>query len=121
MKLSYVLQLKDFSLIFSVGAIVGAIYGLFSHFPILKRNIVLKNISNFFLTIITFIAFTTSILYINLGEFRLFLLVGYVLGIILERITLGKLFAKGYVWVYNMLEIFYKRFKSSKLGGIIFK
>lgn len=121
MKTSYILDLKSLFIMLICGFAITAVCGLIFHFPVIKRHLALKNLSNFLQTILVFATFMFSILYINLGEFRLFLLIGYAFGIILERITLGKLFAKGYVWVYNKLEIFYKRFKSSKLGGIIFK
>lgn len=103
------------------GVILGAIYGIVSFLARHKTHLIFKILVDCILTIATFCTFIFGILYINLGEFRLFLLIGYALGLILERLTLGKIFAKGYIWVYNKLEILCKRFKSSKFGGIIFK
>lgn len=51
----------------------------------------------------------------------MFLLLGYVLGYYLERLTLGKLFAKGYKKVYNGSINILKKFANSKLGRMILK
>ena len=52
---------------------------------------------------------------------RLFLLVGYILGIVLQKITLGKLFAKLVKFMYNRYISVSAKFKTSKLGKIILK
>ena len=44
-----------------------------------------------------------------------------VIGFILERITLGKIFAKGYKNIYTNIVKLLKMFNNSKIGRIIFK
>lgn len=121
MKLSYILNLRDFAIVFLIGFILGIFYGIVSAIICSQKNVIIKNILDFLFTILSLTIFLTLILYINLGEFRLFLLIGYVLGIILERRTLGKLFAKGYNWVYNKFIAGARKFTKSKVGRFIFK
>lgn len=121
MKLSYILNLRDFAIVFLIGFILGIFYGILSAIICSQKSVIIKNILDFLFTILSLTIFLTLILYINLGEFRLFLLVGYVLGIILERRTLGKIFAKGYNWVYNKLIAGARKFTKSKVGRFIFK
>jgi len=56
-----------------------------------------------------------------MGQFRMFLLIGYLLGFYLERITLGKLFAKGYKKLYNFIVKVLKKFAQSKIGKVLLK
>lgn len=121
MKISYVLQLKDFMIMILIGLIIGAVYGILNIATNIKKNIILQIISDFVFCTITTFTFIVAINYINMGEIRLFLCVGYVIGITLERITIGKLFAKGFKWVYNGLKILGKKFKESRLGRMILK
>ncbi len=121
MKISYILQLKDFLILLFFGFIFGMCYGILSAINLPHKKLILKNILDFLLCASGVVLFIILILYVNLGKFRLFLLLGYVLGIVLERITLGKLFAKGYIWVYNKLIASAKKFAKSKVGQVIFK
>lgn len=120
MKISYVLQLKDFLIMFVLGLIVGIIYGLINNLIIHKKTI-FQIIIDFFLTL-----FASSILLIfmniiNSGEFRLFLILGYIIGFAIERITIGKIFAKGFKKLYTCQVNILKKFANSRLGRIIFK
>ena len=121
MKLSYVLQLKDFSIMFGLGVFLGIIYGILNMYSYVKKIFFIQIISDIFFTIIAFCIFIYAINKINLGEFRLFLLIGYLLGFFVERITLGKIFAKGFKYVYTILVNKLKQFTKSKFGRIIFK
>lgn len=121
MKLSYILQLKDFLIVFLIGIIVGIIYGILSILPTTSKSIALKIFNDLICTLLAFATFLFLVLKINLGQFRLFLLIGYMLGIIFERLTLGKLFAKGYKCVYNKLIILAKKIAKSKFGKVFLK
>lgn len=121
MKLSYILQLKDFLIVFLIGIIMGIIYGIISIIPNLSKNIIVKIISDLMFSLLTSIIFLFLVLKINLGQFRLFLLIGYIIGITFERLTLGKLFAKGYKCVYNKLIILVKKIAKSKFGKVFLK
>lgn len=96
---------------FCLGVLYSALY-LFK--VLLKNNYVLCNIINFvfaigygFLILITMVNF-------NYGEFRLFLLLGFVIGTILERKTLNKIFAKIINWLYNKLSKAIKSLQKTK-------
>lgn len=121
MKISYALQLKDFTIMLLLGVILGIIYGLLNFHSKIKLVFALQIISDLIFSLIAFGIFTLAINKINYGEIRLFLFSGYILGFIIERRTLGKLFAKGYKRVYTNLVKTYTKFSNSKLGRIIFK
>lgn len=85
--------------------------------------------SNFYVNLIvdTFItvSFTTIFLYItniwNFGEFRIFLCLSFVFGIITFHITIGKLFAKLILFIYNKLKTYNEKFKQTAIGKILYK
>lgn len=121
MKISYILQMKDFSILFILGIIVGIIYEFLNISQIIKNNYIIQIFSDIIFCLIFTIIFIFAINIINLGEFRIFLLFAYYLGFTIERITLGKLFAKGFKLIYNKLIILWKRFLKCKIGRFIFK
>ena len=106
---------------FWIGIVLGLIYGILNIPNFIKEFVIIRIICD-----IIFVSFfTLSFIYlvelINLGSIRAYLFIGYLLGFGIERTTLGKLFAKGYKKVYNLIILGSKRFKKSKLGNIIFK
>ena len=121
MRISYILQLKDFFVMFGFGAILGAFYGIIKIPNKIKRNIFFQIFSDLIFSLTACALLIILVNIINLGEYRAFLIAGYTLGFIVERITLGKLFAKGYLNVYNKLSKNLKKFTNSKLGKVIFK
>jgi len=121
MKISYILQTKDFLILFVLGFLLAILYDTIIK-PILSRkvyllNIILETVFILFLYLI----FVIAINYINFGEFRTFLIIAYILGYTIERITIGKLFAKGTKFVYNLIVIIIKKFSHSKIGRFILK
>ena len=121
MIISYIFQLKDFCILLLIGFIMGIIYGILYIPYIISNKLIIKNIVDLLYIPIICLTFIISTNYINMGQFRLFLLLAYLIGIVLESLTLGKLFAKGYKSVYNKLVNFHKMFRNSKLGKVIFK
>lgn len=121
MKISYVLQLKDFLLMLLIGLLLGIFYGLLNVPTRIKPNIIFQIFIDLIFCAVAFALFLILINTINLGEFRLFLFVGYMLGFYLERISIGKLFAKGFKKVYTCLVNILKKFANSKFGRILFK
>ena len=121
MKISYILQLKDFTIMFGLGAIIGVFYGVINTFNKIKKNIVVQIIIDIIFSLIALGTFIIFLNIINLGEFRTFLLFGYIIGFSLERLTLGKLFARCFKKVYNWLINKINTFAKSKLGRMIFK
>ena len=87
----------------------------------IRTNLIWQIICDLIFTFVAFGLLFISINFINLGEFRLFLILGYVTGFIAERKTLGKLFAKGYLNMYNKLRNLWIKIKNSKIGRFVFK
>jgi hypothetical protein len=121
MKISYILQLKDFCIMFGVGFLVALFYGIINIFPRIKKCLAIQIPIDVCFCIASFITFILMINLINMGEFRFFLLAGFVIGFLLERITLGKLFAKLFKMLYNNIAKLLKKFASSRLGRIVLK
>jgi len=121
MRISYVLQLKDLSIMFAFGILLGVIYGILNICNFIKQHLFTQIFADIFFSLMAIITFLILINKINMGEIRLFLIIGYILGFIIERITLGKIFAKGYKNVYNYIVKAFKKFNNSKIGRFLFK
>lgn len=104
-----------------IGLILGIIYGIINAPTRIKPNIIFQILIDIIFCTISTITLIIFINLINMGQFRLFLLAGYLIGFFLERITIGKIFAKGFKKVYTCLVNILKKFAKSKLGRIIFK
>ena len=102
MIISSTLQFKEFCIFFGVGIAIGIIYDLINLPQKIKRNTPLLIITDTIFSVIAFVCFWYLTSIINLGEFRLYMLLGYILGFAIQKITLGKLFAKGVQTVYNL-------------------
>lgn len=121
MKISYILQLKDFLIMFGIGILIGILYGIINIPTKIRKVLALQIINDLIISTSACIIFIYAINVINLGQFRAFLLLGYILGILIERITLGKLFAKGYNFVYTNIVKMLKKFANSKFGKVLLK
>lgn len=121
MKISSILQTQDLLIMMSLGLLLGIFYGILNIKNTIKENIITRIISDIIFVFIATITYIFSIQKINMGSLRLYLFIGYILGFFIERISLGKLFAKGYKSVYNKMKLMKKSFINTKLGKIIFK
>lgn len=121
MKLSYILQLKQFGILLIFGIILGIFYGLINIHNQTKRIFPLQIITDIIFPIVGIISLIIIVNKINYGQLRLYLIFAYLLGFAIERITLGNLFAKGYKWVYTYLIKLWKNFSNSKIYKVIFK
>ncbi len=65
--------------------------------------------------------FLLTVNFLNYGEIRLYLLIAYILGCVIERKTIGKLFAILHKIIYNAINKISKKFKQSKLFKILCK
>ena len=105
-----------------LGFLMGAIYGVLNHIvTAFKNHFIVRIITDILFCLIlgyVFVSATTQHLY---GEIRAYLCVFFALSFIIERKTLGKLFAKLFLLVYNGLKKYFTQFKSTRLGKIIFK
>lgn len=105
-----------------IGLLCGAIIGIGNHIVVsFKNNLVVRII----LDIITTFAVSVVFVYLNhlffYGEIRLHLLAFFLLGMYIERKTLGKLFAKLFLMLYNWVSMGYIKFKNTTLGKFITK
>ena len=105
-----------------LGLLAGAIYGLLKHIVyVFKNHLIAQIIADIIFVIFATFIFGKANLYFFYGETRLHLLAIFALGIYLERKTLGKLFAKLFIMLYNWLSKLLNKFKLSSFGKIIFK
>lgn len=121
MKLSYILQMKELCIMCLFGFVLGIFYGIINIHTSIKRTIFLQIITDILFITISTLSFTYLLNIISLGEMRLFLILGTIIGFLIERITLGKLFAKNYKNMYNFIIKILKSLYNSKFGRIIFK
>ena len=104
-----------------LGIIIGAIYGLtHTNIPLFNNRIYIA-IADILFWVITSILIIYTINMINMGEYRLYLLISTALGYILERKTLGKLFAKIYLFVYNSISSILKKLVQSRIGKYLLR
>lgn len=121
MKISSILQIRDLAIMFAVGICLGIIYGLINIINNIHENIITRIICDIFFMIIAVFSYIILVEKINFGSLRLYLIIGYVLGFFIERISLGKLFAKLCKSVYNKLKLIISKFKATKIGKLILK
>ena len=109
-------QPLNFLFIFLIGIGSGLIFDVSSYFTFLcNKNRIMQKIFDFISVILCGIVFFFACLTLNFGEFRFYLLLGYLLGILLERFTLGIFIAKIASCCYNKSrEILNKLFKRAE-------
>ncbi len=116
------IQAKLFFIFLAFGILLGVIWGILNFIKLLlKNNIVVSQILEAHFAVVNVFGFFIALINFNFGEFRFYLLVAYVVGFILERKTLGKLFAKVYYWLYNKLKSGAIRLKKTKLVKRVLK
>lgn len=104
------------------GMFCGAIYGLLNAVVfVFKKHVVVRIICDLIFSAILGIVFLYLTMVLNLGQFRLYLIATFLLSVIIEQKTLGKLFAKLGLMVYNWVCKILNGFRKTKLGKVIFK
>lgn len=121
MKISYILQMKELCIILFFGFIIGILYEIINLSNNIKKILIVQIICDIIFCTIFTAVFIFLVNVLNQGEMRLFLLIGYLLGFSIERITLRKLFAKSFKYVYTFIVKSLKSLYNSKFGRIIFK
>lgn len=114
-------QIKLFAIFFAIGIAVGIVFGICKLINVFVRSKILQFVTDLMATLFGGIVYLILINKLNMGIMRLYLIVAFVLGIVLERLTLGKIFAKLYKKLYNVLEKLNTNFKQTKVGKFIFK
>ena len=116
-----ILQIKLFAIFFATGVGIGALFGICKLFTTFVNSKILRFVTDLISTIAGGLTFAILVNKLNTGIIRVYLIVAFMLGIIVERNSLGKIFAKLYKKLYNVLEKLTTNFRQSKLGKIIFK
>lgn len=107
---------------FLIGFVSGCIYGALKFIVFaFKNNIILQIISDLIFSILIGLLFLSCIQKYFYGELRLYICLIFAFGIYFQRKTLGKLFAKLELMLYNLGVRTTKRIKTTHFGRIIFK
>ena len=113
-------QPLNFLFIFLIGIGSGFIFDAFRYLIFLcNKNSIMEKIFDCVSVVLCGIIFFLSTLNLNFGEFRFYLLFGYILGILLERFTFGIFIAKIASYCYNKIiktinKLFKKRNKEEQ-------
>lgn len=104
------------------GIICGGLYGVLNGIVfVFKKSFIVRIICDLIFSAVVGIVFLYLTMMLNLGEFRLYSVIIFLLSLIIEQKTLGKLFAKLGLMVYNWVCKILYRFHKTKLGKVVFK
>ena len=115
------LQGKLFCIILFLGILIGFIYELQYLLRAIFKNKIIVFILDLIYGIIFTLLFIFSINLFNYGEFRIYLLLAYVLGLIIETKTVGDLFRQMIKFICKKTKQLIKLLKQNKFCKIIFK
>lgn len=114
--------MKSTMLFFLLGVLMGIIYDEFQFINLCtKNNIISRILTDTVFTFISGISFFYSVNHLLLGMFRLYIVIIFILGMYIERKTIGKLFAKLNFILYNVGVKLITKLKTTSFGKIIFK
>ena len=114
--------MKIATIYFIFGIALGALYGILKDIIyIFKNHLAVQIICDFAFTIILGGTFIVLNNYFFWGKLRIYLLISLLLGIWGERKTLGKIFAKLFLLLYNKVSKWLNNFKSTRFGKILFR
>lgn len=115
-------QLLLFLKFFLIGIIPALLLASINFFSLFIKA---KKVYFLIFDIIFCLFFTCIFLYavnlLNYGEIRLYMFIAFSLGCIVERKTIGKLFAKLHILIYNAINKGVAKFKKSKLFKFLSK
>ncbi len=118
--LKYYKQWQLALIFIAVGIACGIVFGIFTFIRIITGNKkFMQIITDALSTICIAIIYVIAINIFNWGVHRFFLILLMFVGILLERKTLGKLFAKLYNLLYNLVVSRIRVVSNSKLGRIL--
>ena len=105
-----------------LGGVVGVFYSLLSALVyVFKKNVVVQIIADLIFCAGLGLSFMFLINKLNSGEIRWFLVLAVAIGFIIYIKTLGKLFAKVGSLLYNHLVKLSGKFKTTKVGKVLYK
>ena len=104
------------------GLICGACYGVLSAVVfVFIKNVVVQIICDLLFCAVLGVTYLYITTILNLGQFRLYLTLIFGLSFLIERKTIGKLFALVGLMAYNWGVKLINRFKLTKVGRAVFK
>lgn len=106
-----------FLIIFCAGFVSGLVFDASKYLTFLfNNNKIFQKIFDVVAVALCGFVFFVCLLYLNFGEFRFYILLGFVLGILIERFSLGLIVAK-------ICHVCYNAFRNlmTKLSSKIFK
>lgn len=118
-------DLRLFLLFLVVGAVVGVLWGLSNHIVYWVKHRTTKKVLRFVFDVSIPIFTTIVVIAIanihNFGQIRWFFILSLLLGMVFERKTIGKMFAKLNIKLYNSASKTKTKFLSTKLGSKLTK
>lgn len=106
-----------FLLIIVIGFFSGIIFDFSNYLTFLfNKNRIIEKFFDAIAVVLCGAVFFIALLMLNFGEFRFYILLGYVLGIFIYRVTLGLIVAKVCSFCYNKFKL-----GMSKLSNKLFK
>ena len=94
-----------FLVVFAIGFGSGFVFDLRNYIHFLcNKNKVVSVVLDVVATVVCCLVFLFAILNFNFGEMRLYLILAFILGLLLQRFSLGYIIAKFFVWWYNVLK-----------------
>lgn len=104
MTVTNIFQMESALILATLGIVSGIIYDILHPNIAIFKHKAYTIVCDIVCTILSSIALLIGINLVTLGRYRLYLIVAFVLGYYIERKTMGKLFAKIYRFVYNLLS-----------------
>ncbi len=93
-----------------VGICVGVIYDTLLYIRKIYNTKLVTIFTDIIFASVLTIVFVLGLQFCNYGQFRVFLLLTYIFGFVLQKITMGDLVAKFIKFIYNLIiKIFGKR------------
>lgn len=95
-------QLLIFLFLALGGLVSGILFDLSNLISFLcNKNKIVKYVTDFFATVISFLIYVTINIHFNYGQHRLWTILSFFGLEIIERFTLGKILAKCFPWCYD--------------------
>ncbi len=105
-----------FFLLMTTGAICGLCYESCKIIKrISKNNIFITNVANFIYFCAVGLCFCSFLIKNCSGELKIYYIFAFVLGLVLEQISVGFFFTKFYKLVYNVFTKILRKLKSKKI------
>ncbi len=115
-------QLQVFSKLFLIGMVAGCVLSVCWILNVLTgKKKVVTFLLDFVYTLLAGGIYYLGVIYWWDGKMQWFTYLAFLLGILIQQKTIGKLVAKGFYFVYNKIKNVLHLFFQSKIGKIVTK